>query len=131
MTSSLRDPMASHYSWMFTSRRIEVPYAAVILVHGGGWSAGSKRANFIQPLFGPLDESGFRHSFAVSRLAAWYREGAVLPAKMPLLTTYVGHATVTCTEVYLQATAELLQEANKRFYRHCAIPAFKEVSNVH
>ena len=47
MTSSLRDPMASHYSWMFTSRRIEVPYAAMILVHGGGWSAGSKRANFI------------------------------------------------------------------------------------
>jgi len=34
------------------------PHAAVILVHGGGWSAGSKQANFIQPLFGPLDESG-------------------------------------------------------------------------
>jgi acetyl esterase/lipase len=34
------------------------PHAAVILVHGGGWSAGSKQANFIQPLFKPLDESG-------------------------------------------------------------------------
>src|SRR5262249_46522180 len=34
------------------------PHAAVILVHGGGWSAGSKQANFIQPLFTPLDESG-------------------------------------------------------------------------
>jgi alpha-L-fucosidase 2 len=34
------------------------PHAAVILVHGGGWSAGSKQANFIQPLFQPLDESG-------------------------------------------------------------------------
>lgn len=34
------------------------PHAAVILVHGGGWTTGSKRANFIQPLFGPLDESG-------------------------------------------------------------------------
>jgi acetyl esterase/lipase len=34
------------------------PHAAVILVHGGGWSAGSKQADFIQPLFGPLDESG-------------------------------------------------------------------------
>jgi len=33
-------------------------HAAVILVHGGGWSAGSKQANFIQPLFKPLDESG-------------------------------------------------------------------------
>jgi alpha-L-fucosidase 2 len=34
------------------------PHAAVILVHGGGWTAGNKQANFIQPLFGPLDESG-------------------------------------------------------------------------
>ena len=34
------------------------PHAAVILVHGGGWSDGSKQADFIQPLFKPLDESG-------------------------------------------------------------------------
>ena len=34
------------------------PHAAVILVHGGGWTTGTKQANFIQPLFGPLDESG-------------------------------------------------------------------------
>ena len=34
------------------------PHGAVILVHGGGWTAGTKQANFIQPLFGPLDESG-------------------------------------------------------------------------
>lgn len=34
------------------------PHAAVILVHGGGWTNGTKQANFIQSLFGPLDESG-------------------------------------------------------------------------
>jgi acetyl esterase len=34
------------------------PHAAVILVHGGGWTTGSKQANFIKPLFEPLDESG-------------------------------------------------------------------------
>ncbi|MBC8167199.1 MAG: alpha/beta hydrolase, partial [Bryobacteraceae bacterium] len=34
------------------------PFAAVILVHGGGWEAGDKRAAFIQPLFEPLDKSG-------------------------------------------------------------------------
>ena len=34
------------------------PHAAVILVHGGGWTNGTKQANFIQPLFAPLDESG-------------------------------------------------------------------------
>ena len=34
------------------------PHAAVILVHGGGWTGGTKQATFIQPLFRPLDESG-------------------------------------------------------------------------
>lgn len=35
------------------------PFPAVILVHGGGWSAGDKAGKFIQPLFGPLNETGF------------------------------------------------------------------------
>ncbi len=35
------------------------PFPAVILVHGGGWSAGDKAGKFIQPLFGPLDQTGF------------------------------------------------------------------------
>ncbi|MFQ5684880.1 MAG: tyrosine-type recombinase/integrase [Candidatus Binatia bacterium] len=76
---------------------------------------------------GPKGERGprmhdFRHTFAVHRLAAWYKEGADLSVKLPLLTTYLGHTTVFCTEVYLQATAELLEEAGKRFHRYSAIP---------
>jgi acetyl esterase len=35
------------------------PFPAVILVHGGGWSAGDKAGSFIQPLFEPLNETGF------------------------------------------------------------------------
>lgn len=62
----------------------------------------------------------FRHTFAVHRLAAWYRRGAQLSAKLPLLSTYLGHTTVTATEVYLSATAELLEEAGKRFRQHFA-----------
>lgn len=34
------------------------PFAGLILVHGGGWSAGDKQAAFVIPLFGPLDRSG-------------------------------------------------------------------------
>ena len=34
------------------------PFAAVILVHGGGWSAGDKQASFIKPLFPTLDRTG-------------------------------------------------------------------------
>ena len=35
------------------------PFPAVILVHGGGWSKGDKAALFIQPLFTPLNQTGF------------------------------------------------------------------------
>jgi len=64
----------------------------------------------------------FRHAFAVNRLLAWYREGANLSAKLPLLSTYLGHSTVTCTEVYLHATAELLAGVGRRFHSHFAVP---------
>lgn len=78
-------------------------------------------------LRGPKGQAGprvhdFRHTFAVSRLLAWYREGANLSAKLPLLSTYLGHSTVTCTEVYLHATAELLERVGRRFRAHFAVP---------
>jgi len=31
----------------------------VILVHGGGWTAGSKTPNFVVPLFEPLTKTGY------------------------------------------------------------------------
>jgi integrase/recombinase XerD len=76
---------------------------------------------------GPKGQRGprvhdFRHSFAVNRLLAWYREGSNLAAKLPVLSTYLGHSTVTCTEVYLHATAELLESAGRRFHSHFAVP---------
>ena len=76
---------------------------------------------------GPKGQGGprvhdFRHSFAVNRLLAWYREGCNLAAKLPLLSIYLGHSTVTCTEVYLHATAELLEKTGQRFHTHFAVP---------
>jgi integrase len=81
-------------------------------------------------LRGPVGARGprlhdFRHTFAVQRLVTWYREGASLAAKLPLLSTYLGHTTLIGTEVYLQATAELLEEAGQRFHRHCALPLLR------
>ena len=35
------------------------PFPAVILVHDGGWTAGSKTANFVVPLFEPLTKTGY------------------------------------------------------------------------
>ena len=78
-------------------------------------------------LRGPKGQRGprvhdLRHTFAVHRLLAWYRQGANLAAKLPLLSTYLGHSSLTGTEIYLQATAELLAQAGRRFRSHCAVP---------
>lgn len=58
-----------------------------------------------------------RHTFALTRVLQWYREGADLQAKLPLLATYMGHVDVLSTQVYLTSTAELLREASQRFER--------------
>ena len=56
-----------------------------------------------------------RHSFAVHRVTAWYREGADMERLLPALSTYLGHARLSDTQVYLSMTPELLQEASLRF----------------
>ena len=56
-----------------------------------------------------------RHSFAVRRLLEWYRRGEDAQNRLPLLSTYLGHASIADTQVYLTATAELLEQANHRF----------------
>ena len=57
----------------------------------------------------------FRHSFAVHRLTAWYREGADVQRLLPVLSTYLGHVDPSGTQVYLPMTPELLQQAALRF----------------
>ena len=57
----------------------------------------------------------FRHSFAVNRLTSWYREGADVQRLLPVLATYLGHANLSGTQVYLSITPELLQQASERF----------------
>ena len=59
-----------------------------------------------------------RHTFATHRLATWYREGQDVQALLPLLSTYLGHASVAETEPYLALTDELLRRASERFERY-------------
>lgn len=59
-----------------------------------------------------------RHSFAVHRLTAWYREGADVQRLLPLLSTYLGHADLEGTKIYLSMTPELLDQASLRFARY-------------
>lgn len=59
-----------------------------------------------------------RHTFAVHRLLGWYRDGADVNALLPALATYMGHVDISSTQVYLQPTAELLREVDRRFHNH-------------
>lgn len=56
-----------------------------------------------------------RHTFAVHRLTAWYRQGADVQKLLPQLSTYLGHVYIQATQVYLTMTPELLQQASQRF----------------
>ena len=58
-----------------------------------------------------------RHTFAVHCLTAWYRQGADVQRLLPVLSTYLGHAKLADTQVYLSMTPELLQRASLRFER--------------
>lgn len=52
-----------------------------------------------------------RHSFAVATLVAWYADGADVPARLPALSTYLGHVSPASTYWYLEASTELMASA--------------------
>jgi len=51
---------------------------------------------------------GLRHSFAVRALIEWHRDGLDAQARLPLLSTYLGHVNPASTYWYLTAAPELL-----------------------
>lgn len=57
---------------------------------------------------------GTRHTFACLTLLGWYRTGEDVQARMPLLSTYLGHANPANTYWYLSAVPELLSLAAQR-----------------
>lgn len=56
----------------------------------------------------------FRHRFAVQTLLRWYCQGEDVERRLPILSTYLGHAHVTDTYWYLTSTPELMGAAGKR-----------------
>lgn len=52
-----------------------------------------------------------RHSFAVTTLVTWYATGADVPARLPALSTYLGHVSPASTYWYLEASNELMSAA--------------------
>jgi integrase/recombinase XerD len=55
-----------------------------------------------------------RHTFAVNTLLGWYRGGEDVAAKLPLLSTYLGHVDPAATYWYLSAVPELFTLAAER-----------------
>jgi integrase/recombinase XerD len=55
-----------------------------------------------------------RHTFAVRTLLGWYQAGDDVEAKLPTLSTYLGHRDPRSTYWYLSAAPELLALAARR-----------------
>lgn len=55
-----------------------------------------------------------RHSFTVASLLDFYRDGGDVQARLPLLSTWLGHADPRHTYWYLSAAPELLALAAQR-----------------
>ena len=66
---------------------------------------------------GPRAPPPRQDSFAVATLLDWYRDGGDVAARLPLLSTYLGHAEPANTYWYLDAAPELLAEAARRLGR--------------
>jgi integrase/recombinase XerD len=110
----IRDRLCPHpatCSWFVTTRgtrpahpTIYQPFRALLKQAGLTDPASPRRVR-------PHD---LRHSFAVNTLLGWYRDGGDVAARMPLLSTYLGHVDPAATYWYLSAAPELLALAADR-----------------
>ena len=55
-----------------------------------------------------------RHTFAVHCLERWYRQGDDLNARLPLLSVYLGHKKLSCTQHYLRLMTKVFPDINAR-----------------
>jgi integrase/recombinase XerD len=109
----LRDrlrPTAKERSFFITTRgtrlchpTIYVPFRALLEQTGVKHPSPPRRVRI----------HDLRHS-AVKTLLGWYRDGGDVAARMPLLSTYLGHVDPAATYWYLSAAPELLALAAER-----------------
>jgi integrase len=90
---------------------------------GGRLSAAGLQSNFAKArkLAGlddgkPLRPHDLRHRFAVTRLRFWHQQRADVQALLPLLATYLGHASYSDTAYYLTGSSDLLAIAAERAF---------------
>jgi len=64
----------------------------------------------------PLRPHDLRHRFAVTRLRLWHQQRADVQTLLPLLATYLGHASYSDTAYYLTGSSDLLAVAAERAF---------------
>lgn len=63
-----------------------------------------------------------RHTFAIQTVLGWHRDGVDVEARLPTLSTYLGHIGPKSTYWYLTAVPELLEAATLRLERSLVRP---------
>ena len=101
--------LANRDGTRLASSTVQAAFDALRRIAGVHGTAGGRQIPRLHDL---------RHSFAVHSLTAWYRQGADVQRLLPVLSTYLGHADLEGTKVYLSMTPELLQQASLRFARY-------------
>ena len=69
-----------------------------------------------------------RHTFAVTTLLEWYRDGRDVQQRLPMLSTWLGHVDPASTYWYLHAVPELLAHAAGRLEPPAGTPTTEAVS---
>lgn len=82
---------------------------ARLLVHTGITVPAGQRSPRIHDL---------RHTMAVMTIRDWYRDGVDVQARLPVLSTMLGHIAPAHTYWYLTATPDLLALAARRLHDH-------------
>jgi integrase/recombinase XerD len=111
--ADVRDELCQHpttASFFVSVRDTRVSYPVIQQVFGRLCSAADVGAGSdIRPRI-----HDFRHTFAVRTLLGWYRSGEDVEARLPWLSTYLGHRDPRSTYWYLSAAPELLALAAGR-----------------
>lgn len=97
------------HAFFLNTRGRRLPYTNVRHAFGQARDAAGLTTGTRRPRIHDL-----RHTFAVTTLLGWYRDGADVAARMPTLSTYLGHTNPADTYWYFTAVPELLAYAANR-----------------
>jgi integrase/recombinase XerD len=76
----------------------------------------------------PVRLHDLRHTFAVTTMIDWYRDGQDVQVRLPLLSTWLGHVDPASTYWYLHAVPELLAHAAYRLEAQTSSPTTETAS---